>query len=93
MRIAETGISIAECARQAGLGAATLRHIINPSWNRERRGGLRLDTAWKISRKYAELMGIEKEQAWDLLFTEDNENFNPAAQQGTTNNQTCLCGA
>jgi len=51
-RIARAGLSLAEWARRADVGYATVKALRNPQHHPRRKGGMQPTTAWKLVRAY-----------------------------------------
>ena len=51
-RAARAGLSLAEWARRADVGYATVKALRNPRHQPHRRGGMQPTTAWKLVRAY-----------------------------------------
>lgn len=68
--IARAGISQRAFARRAGVSFSTIMGLVHPEIHPGRRGGMQRRTAWLLSNAYAELVGIEPEEAFKTLIVE-----------------------
>jgi transcriptional regulator with XRE-family HTH domain len=68
--IARAGLSQRAFARRAGVSFSTIMGLVHPEIHPGRRGGMQRRTAWLLAKAYAEVTGIEAEEAFGILIIE-----------------------
>ena len=71
--LAREGLSVSALACQAGISRANLFGWLNPDTQTNRKGGMRITTAWKLAHAYAGAAKITPDVAFSTLFIEVNE--------------------
>ena len=69
-KIARAGLDKGDLARNAGVSKAALFGWLNPGTQPNRKGGIRLKTAWALARAYAAAAKVSDEEAYAALFVE-----------------------
>ncbi len=65
--IAKAGLSLAQWSQLAGVSYATIKALRTPGNQPNRKGGMQETTAWKLSRAYAQVVGIDEDAAFEKL--------------------------
>ncbi len=68
-RLASVGLSIDDVSSQANVSRSAIFSWLHPHAQPNRRG-IRIKNAWAIARIYAQVAGIDKQEAFDVLFIE-----------------------
>jgi hypothetical protein len=68
--IARAGLSQRAFARRAEVSFSTIMGLVHPEIHPGRRGGMQRRTAWLLAKAYAEVTGIEAEEAFRILIIE-----------------------
>jgi hypothetical protein len=65
--IAKAGLSLSQWSQLAGVSYATIKALRTPGQQPNRKGGMQETTAWKLSRAYAQTVGIDEDEAFEKL--------------------------
>jgi transcriptional regulator with XRE-family HTH domain len=75
--IARAGLSQRAFARRAGVSFSTIMGLVHTEIHPGRRGGMQRRTAWLLAKAYAELVGVEPEDAFKTLIVEHDLTPSP----------------
>lgn len=77
--IARAGRAQHAFARRAGVSVSTIMGLVHPEIHPGRRGGMQRRTAWLLANAYAELVGVEPEDAFKTFIVEHDLTPSPGA--------------